>query len=74
MDDLPHRGIRAFNWIIRVFRPAFLIHGHIHLYRNDIAWYTQVGPTTVINAYGYREFAYDIPRSEPLRMRKGRNK
>ena len=74
MDDLPHRGIRAFNWIIRVFQPAFLIHGHIHLYRNDVAWYTQVGPTTVLNAYGYREFAYEIPRSEPLRMRKGRSK
>jgi Icc-related predicted phosphoesterase len=72
MDDLPHRGIRAFNWIIRVFQPAFLIHGHIHLYRNDVAWYTQVGPTTVINAYGYREFAYEIPRPEKPGLRKGR--
>lgn len=62
LDDLPHRGIRAFNWIIKVFQPAFLIHGHIHLYRNDVAWHTQVGPTTVMNAYGYREFAYELPR------------
>ncbi len=74
LDDLPHRGIRAFNWIIKVFQPGFLIHGHIHLYRNDIAWYTQVGPTTVINAYGYREFAYELPKPLKNRGRKGRLK
>lgn len=63
MDDLPHRGIRAFNWLIKVFQPAFHLHGHIHIYRNDLAWYTQAAETTVINAYGYRELAYEIPRS-----------
>jgi len=72
MDDLPHRGIRAYNWIIQVFQPAFFIHGHIHLYRNDIAWHTQVDQTTVINAYGYREFAYEIPRPPTSRLGKGR--
>jgi Icc-related predicted phosphoesterase len=72
MDDLPHRGIRAFNWIIRVFRPAFFVHGHIHLYRNGATWHTQVGQTTVINAYGYREFAYELPQPAKHRGRKGR--
>jgi len=72
MDDLPHRGIRAFNWIIRVFRPAFFVHGHIHLYRNDVTWHTQVGQTTVINAYGYREFAYELPQPVKPRLPKGR--
>ena len=71
-DDLPHRGIRAFTWIIRVFRPAFFVHGHIHLYRNDVTWHTQVGQTTVINAFGYREFAYELPKPVKPRLRKGR--
>lgn len=62
MDDLPHRGIKAFNWLIETFQPAFHLHGHIHLYRNDVEWRTQVGETTVINAYGYREIAYEVPR------------
>jgi len=72
MEDLPHRGIQAFNWIIRVFRPAFFVHGHIHLYRNDVTWHTQVGQTTVINAYGYREFAYELPQPVKPRLPKGR--
>jgi len=48
--------------LIKVFQPGFHLHGHIHLYRNDVAWYTQAAETTVINAYGYRELAYEIPR------------
>jgi Icc-related predicted phosphoesterase len=52
--DLPHRGIKAFLWFIRVFQPAFHIHGHIHTYRPDTIMATQVGKTRVINTFGYR--------------------
>ena len=34
-DDLPHRGFKAFLWLMRVYRPKVLLHGHIHLYRQD---------------------------------------
>jgi Icc-related predicted phosphoesterase len=30
--DLPHRGIRAFRWLIKVFKPRLHLHGHVHLY------------------------------------------
>jgi Icc-related predicted phosphoesterase len=55
MEDLPHHGIKAFNWLIKVFQPAFHLHGHIHVYRQDIVTSTQVGKTRVINTYGFRE-------------------
>lgn len=55
MDDLPHRGIKAFNWLVRVFKPMYHLHGHIHVYRSDTITETQVGATRVINTYGYRE-------------------
>ena len=28
--DLPHQGIKAFMWFIRVFQPSFQFHGHIN--------------------------------------------
>jgi uncharacterized protein len=55
MDDLPHRGIKAFNWLIRVFKPRIHLHGHIHVYRQDTQTITLVNKTQVINTYGFRE-------------------
>lgn len=52
--DRPHQGIKAFNWLIRVCRPALLLHGHVHLYRQDAVRETLVGQTRVINTFGYR--------------------
>ncbi len=34
-DDTPHQGVRAFRWFLRVFKPAYHFHGHIHVYRPD---------------------------------------
>jgi len=53
--DLPHRGIRAFRWLINVFQPAYFFHGHIHVYRPDEKVITGIGQTQVINTYAYRE-------------------
>ncbi len=53
-EDLPHRGIRAFNWLIRTFQPAYHVHGHIHIYRQDTPRVTRVGRTKVVNACGYQ--------------------
>jgi Icc-related predicted phosphoesterase len=67
MDDLPHRGIKAFNWLIKVFQPTYHLHGHIHVYRNDTEIETRVGNTTVINCYGYREIQFNFQQvNRPL--------
>lgn len=54
-DDLPHRGIKAFRWLVKVFKPAYHLHGHIHVYRQDTVTETTFGSTRVVNTYGYRE-------------------
>jgi Icc-related predicted phosphoesterase len=54
-SDLPHRGIKAFRWLIQVFQPAYHFHGHIHVYRKDTVTETRFGSTLVINSYGFRE-------------------
>ena len=31
LDDLPHRGFRCFNKLLNRFKPAYMLHGHVHL-------------------------------------------
>jgi Icc-related predicted phosphoesterase len=60
-SDLPHHGIKAFRWFLKVFQPEYHFHGHIHTYRPDTITETQFGNTRVLNAFGYRvtELALD---------------
>ncbi len=53
-EDVAHRGFSCFRWFMRVFRPRYLIHGHMHVYRHDIPTVTRFAETTVINTYPYR--------------------
>lgn len=69
-DDLPHRGIKAFRWLIDVFKPAIHLHGHIHVYRQDTVTETLVGKTRVVNTYGYREFDFCVPQRRNGKMGK----
>ena len=62
-EDLTHRGINAFRWFIKVFKPAYHFHGHIHIYRPDAVLETRFEETCVINTFGHREtiLEYDPP-------------
>ncbi len=59
--DLPHIGFKVFLQLMRVFRPAYLLHGHIHLYRQDTVRVTQFEDTRVINVYPYRLLDIPVP-------------
>lgn len=52
-EDPCHKGFDCFNWFIKRFQPAYLVHGHIHLYDLAEERITVVGKTTVVNAYSY---------------------
>lgn len=51
--DPCHRGFKCFLWFMRVFKPKFLIHGHIHLYDLSAVRLTKYGQTIVLNAYSH---------------------
>lgn len=51
--DLCHRGFKGLLWFMRAFRPRYLVHGHLHLYAGEAPRTTQVGATTVVNAYDH---------------------
>lgn len=52
-EDLCHRGFTAFLWFMKVFKPRFLLHGHIHLYDINADRSTRYMNTTVINVFDH---------------------
>ena len=52
--DYPHKGIKAFRWLIQIFKPRYHFHGHVHVYKPNMITQTQFGVTKVINTYGYK--------------------
>ncbi len=51
--DTCHRGFKSFLWLMKTFKPRYLIHGHIHLYDMNDVRLSAFGETTVINAFGH---------------------
>jgi Icc-related predicted phosphoesterase len=58
-SDIAHTGFKIFNTFIKLFKPRYMLHGHIHVYRQDVSRVTQVENTTIINVYPYRVIEYD---------------
>ena len=52
-EDKCHLGFRHFLWFMKVFKPKYLIHGHIHLYDLSEVRTTRYMDTMVINAYSH---------------------
>jgi Icc-related predicted phosphoesterase len=52
-SDPCHRGFKAFLWFMRVFKPKYLVHGHIHLYDLSAVRATKYRDTLVLNAYNH---------------------
>lgn len=51
--DRCHQGFDAFLWLMRVFKPRYLVHGHVHVYDARESRTTDCGGTIVCNAYGH---------------------
>jgi uncharacterized protein len=52
--DRAHTGFRSFLQFMHYFKPRYLLHGHIHLYRNNEPTRTKYKETEVINVYPFR--------------------
>ena len=59
-QDLTHRGFNSFLRFMRLFRPRYLLHGHIHRDPNRPNPITQYHQTTVINVYPKYYFQLEI--------------
>jgi Icc-related predicted phosphoesterase len=52
-EDRCHWGFESFLWFMQVFKPRYLVHGHIHLYDLSEVRTTKYNDTLVINAYSH---------------------
>lgn len=57
--DLCHTGFQVFRDFIDCYRPRFFVHGHVTPI-GLASRITQIGPTTVVNAYGYQLITLEL--------------
>lgn len=62
-EDRAHQGFKAFRMLIEKYRPAFFIHGHVHLnYSHKLTREQEFLGTRVINAY--ERYVLEVPDKE----------
>ncbi len=59
--DRTHRGFRSLHLAIRLFRPRYLLHGHVDVYDRRETTATLVQQTQVINVNPVRLITVDLP-------------
>ena len=53
MEDLPHQGFKCFNGLLEKYRPAYMLHGHVHqAYGHFKREMTHSSGTRIINTCG----------------------
>ncbi len=52
-SDPCHTGFRSFLWLMRTFKPRYLLHGHVHLYDRNAERVTRYHNTEVINVFSH---------------------
>ena len=60
-EDFTHTGFKAFLWLMKVFKPRYLIHGHRHIYNPTETTETQFMNTTVLNIYPFKILDIEAP-------------
>lgn len=63
-EDLPHQGFKSFLAFMRWFKPRYLLHGHIHIYRRNTITQTRYFDTEVINVYPYKILELQAAQSD----------
>ena len=54
-ETIAHQGLKAINWLVQIAAPRYLLHGHTHFYRRNLAPSdSMLGTTRVINVYPYK--------------------
>ena len=56
LEDLPHRGFEAFNRLMKITKPKYMVHGHVHKnYAMNVKTETvHESGTVIVNSYGYQ--------------------
>lgn len=59
LDDLPHRGFRCFEDLLKKYRPKYMLHGHVHRnYGVNIPVKREFQDTVIINSFEHHILDY----------------
>lgn len=58
-SDPPHRGFTSLLTFLHRFRPAYHLHGHVHLYDRNVPHTVDFEGTRVVNVYPYQVLSFD---------------
>ena len=62
-DDIAHWGFAALRDLLDKYKPAYLVHGHVHMsYGHNIAREIEYNGTKIVNAY--QRYTIEIPDRE----------
>jgi Icc-related predicted phosphoesterase len=64
--DPAHRGFKAIRTFLRWFKPAYQLHGHVHLYDRSVPFCAHYEETSVVNVYPYRVVDIKAPVATPV--------
>ena len=59
-EHLPHRGFQVFRTLLDKYKPAYFIHGHVHLNYGRFPRVSTYNETQVINAFEKYIFEIDV--------------
>ena len=59
-EHLPHRGFAVFRTLMEKYKPAYFIHGHVHLNYGRFPRLSTYNETQVINAFEKYIFEFDM--------------
>jgi Icc-related predicted phosphoesterase len=63
-NDRPHRGSKAFRWLLQTFSPMLHLFGHVHLYRQDAQSTYMFRKTLEVNTFGFRQLNVELLQKE----------
>ncbi len=62
-QDLPHQGFEAFLELMERYKPAYLLHGHVHMnYGHNLERIIKYQDTQVINCW--EQYVFEAPSQE----------
>lgn len=62
-ENIPHMGFEVFNEVVEKYKPAYFVHGHVHMsYNFRIPRIAKLYDTTVVN--GYKSHIIEIPETK----------
>ncbi|MCP4419685.1 MAG: metallophosphoesterase [Chloroflexi bacterium] len=63
--DVPHTGFKILRNLLQWVKPRYMLHGHIHIYRQDTVTVTRYEETTIVNVYPYCLLDFNNPPTGP---------